>query len=108
VSNSADLRPSISDLRSLSIAKVARLARLKLTPDEQEQMAAQLARILDYVEMLNEVDTDDVEPMAHAVEVTNVLREDAVRESLPREAALANAPKTDGECFLVPPILEHS
>jgi aspartyl-tRNA(Asn)/glutamyl-tRNA(Gln) amidotransferase subunit C len=58
--------------------------------------------------MLNEVDTDDVEPMAHAVEVTNVLREDAVRESLPREAALANAPKTDGECFLVPPILEHS
>jgi aspartyl-tRNA(Asn)/glutamyl-tRNA(Gln) amidotransferase subunit C len=71
-------------------------------------VAAQLARILDYVEMLNEVDTDDVEPMAHAVEVTNVLREDAVRESLPREAALANAPKTDGECFLVPPILEHS
>jgi len=89
------------------VAKVAGLARLKLSPEEQEQMAAQLARVLDYVEILNEVDTDDVEPMAHAVEVTNVLRDDVAGESLPREAALANAPKTDGECFLVPPILEH-
>jgi aspartyl-tRNA(Asn)/glutamyl-tRNA(Gln) amidotransferase subunit C len=89
------------------VAKVASLARLKLSPDEREQMAAQLARVLEYVEILNEVDTDDVEPMAHAVEVTNVLRADEPGESLPREAALANAPKTDSECFLVPPILEH-
>ena len=90
------------------VAKVASLARLKLTPVEQEQMAAQLGQILDYVEVLNEVDTDGVEPMAHAVEVTNVLRADEPRESLPREAALANAPKTDGECFLVPQILENT
>ena len=95
-------------LSTIEVAKVASLARLKLSVEEQEQMAVQLARVLEYVDVLNEVDTDDVEPMAHTVEVTNVLREDVPRDSLPREAALSNAPKTDGECFLVPQILENT
>ncbi|MFQ5734536.1 MAG: Asp-tRNA(Asn)/Glu-tRNA(Gln) amidotransferase subunit GatC [Planctomycetaceae bacterium] len=87
------------------VAKVAQLSRLKLSPAERERMTSQLARVLEYVSILNEVDTEGVELMAHAVEVTDVLRDDVVRESLPRKAALANAPQTDGEYFLVPAIL---
>lgn len=90
------------------VLKVAMLARLKLSEAEVERIAAQLGDVLNYVEVLNEIDTEDVEPMAHAVELSNVFREDVARESLPREAALANAPKSDGRYFLVPQILEGS
>ena len=62
--------------------------------------------MLDYVSVLDELDTSNVEPMAHAVEVTDVLREDAAAASLECEAALANAPRSDGRYFLVPPILD--
>jgi len=85
---------------------VAVLARLKLSDAELTALTSQLGRVLEYVNILNEVDTDGVEPMAHAVEMQNVLRNDEIRESLPRESALANAPKTDGQSFLVPQILE--
>ncbi len=88
------------------VAKVALLARLKLSPEELARYTAQLGRILEYAGILDEVATDDIEPMAHAVELTNVFRDDVVGESLPRDEALANAPKTDGKSFLVPPILE--
>lgn len=88
------------------VEKVARLARLKLTDEELDRFTGQLGSVLEYVDMLNEVDTDGVEPMAHAVEVTNVLRVDETTESLPREAALSNAPLTDGKYFLVPQILD--
>ena len=88
------------------VAKVALLARLKLTDMELDRLTPQLSRILEYVEILNEVDTESVEPMAHAVEFSNVFRVDEVGESLSREAALANAPKTDGRFFLVPQILD--
>lgn len=89
-----------------AVAKVALLARLKLTDVELDRLTPQLSRILEYVEILNEVDTESVEPMVHAVELSNVFRADEVGESLPREAALANAPKTDGRFFLVPQILD--
>lgn len=92
---------SIDDVR-----KVARLARLRLSAEEETQFADQLGQILDYVEMLNEVATDEVEPMAHAAGLSNVFRPDEPHPSLPREQALANAPKTDGKYFLVPQILE--
>lgn len=88
------------------VARVAVLARLKLSDAELTALTSQLGRVLEYVNILNEVDTDGVEPMAHAVEMQNVLRNDEIRESLPRESALANAPKTDGQSFLVPQILE--
>jgi aspartyl-tRNA(Asn)/glutamyl-tRNA(Gln) amidotransferase subunit C len=87
------------------VRKVAKLARLKLTEDELEMFTAQLGQILGYVHILDQLDTSEVEPMAHAVDVPNVFREDVPQESLPREAALANAPKSDGQSFLVPPIL---
>ena len=90
------------------VAKTAVLARLKLTNAELDELTAQLGRVLQYVEILAEVNTDDVEPMAHAVERVNVFRDDVVQESLSREQALANAPKTDGKSFLVPPILANS
>jgi aspartyl-tRNA(Asn)/glutamyl-tRNA(Gln) amidotransferase subunit C len=87
------------------VEKVALLARLQLTDDELALMTAQLGQIVGYVDQLGELDTDEVEPMAHAVEVTDVFRPDELRESLPRDAALANAPKADGECYLVPAVL---
>ena len=87
------------------VEKVALLARLQLTDDELDLMTAQLGQIVGYVEQLNELDTDEVDPLAHAVEVTDVFRRDELHESLARDAALANAPKTDGECYLVPAVL---
>lgn len=89
------------------VIKVADLARLQLTDDELETFAPQLARIVEYVDRLNELDTAAVEPMAHAIDVANVFRDDFERPSLPREKALANAPASDGTTFLVPAILER-
>lgn len=84
---------------------VSLLARLSLTAAELDRMTAQLASIVTYVEQLGEVDTSAVEPMAHAVELSGVFRADELRPSLPREAALANAPQQDGEFYLVPAVL---
>ena len=88
------------------VQKVAKLARLKLSDAEFELFTTQLGQVLEYVDMLNEVDTENAEPMAHAAELRNVFREDELQDSLPREDALANAPKSDGHFFLVPQILE--
>jgi aspartyl-tRNA(Asn)/glutamyl-tRNA(Gln) amidotransferase subunit C len=94
-------------LDAAEVARVAKLARLKLSSEELQGVAAQLGRILEYVQVLNELDTEDVQPMAHAVEMSNVFRADAVVESVPRRDALANAPKSDGKFFLVPQVIEH-
>lgn len=90
------------------VLKVANLGRLKLTEAEVADYTAKLGNILTYIESLNEVNTDDVEPMVHAVELSNVFRADEVRPSLSREAALSNAPKSAGGFFLVPQILENA
>lgn len=90
------------------VRKVAKLARLKLSPGEEQQFALQLGQILDYVELLNEVATVDVEPLAHVAGLRNVFRLDRSCPSLDRSDALANAPKTDGTYFLVPQILEDA
>ena len=96
------------ELSPEDVRKVARLSRLKLTPEEEARFARQLGDVLKYVEMLNEVDTTGVEPLAHPHEMTDVFRADETRPSLPRDAALSNAPKTDGKYFLVPQILENT
>lgn len=88
------------------VAKVAVLARLRLTGEELDRFTGQLNSIVDFVAQLGEPDTGDVEPLAHGVEVRNVFRDDVVGPSLPREEALANAPKRDAECFLVPAVLD--
>jgi aspartyl-tRNA(Asn)/glutamyl-tRNA(Gln) amidotransferase subunit C len=87
------------------IEKVALLARLQLKENELRVMTEQLAQIVAYVDLLAEVDTEALEPMAHAVEVTNVFDDDRVRPSLPRELALSNAPHSDQRGYLVPAVL---
>jgi aspartyl-tRNA(Asn)/glutamyl-tRNA(Gln) amidotransferase subunit C len=88
------------------VAKVALLARLRLSPDELSTFTGQLNSIVDFVTQLQEPDTENVEPLAHGVEVRNVFREDVLGAALPREKALANAPKRNNEGFLVPAVLE--
>lgn len=89
------------------VRKVANLARLSLSEDELAACGKQLTVILDYVGLLKEVDTTNVAPMSHPIPAANVFRDDVHGTSLPREAALSNAPKTDGQFFLVPKILEE-
>jgi aspartyl-tRNA(Asn)/glutamyl-tRNA(Gln) amidotransferase subunit C len=87
------------------VSKVSLLARLLLSEEELQTMTRQMGQILQYMDLLNEVDTSRVEPMAHALEMVDVFREDQVRPSLAREQALANAPCCNDECYLVPPVL---
>jgi aspartyl-tRNA(Asn)/glutamyl-tRNA(Gln) amidotransferase subunit C len=87
------------------VEKVALLGRLLLSEEELDRMTRQLGDILGYFDLLSELDTEKVEPMAHALEVSNVLRDDRARPSLDRESALANAPHRDDECYLVPAVL---
>ena len=90
-----------------AVAKVAHLARLKLSDAELDLFTTQLGQVLGYVELLNELNTDGVEPIAHVADIANVFRDDELKPSLPRAAALSNAPKTDGKFFVVPQILEE-
>lgn len=85
---------------------VAHLARLELTDAEVEAMTRQLGAVLEYVDSLKQVNTDGVEPMAHAVEVQNVFRDDTPSPSLPADAALANAPDRRGDFYGVPAVLD--
>jgi aspartyl-tRNA(Asn)/glutamyl-tRNA(Gln) amidotransferase subunit C len=87
------------------VKKVSLLARLRLTDDELDRMTEQMVQIVGYVESLSELDTENVEPMAHPLEVSNVFAADELRESLPRDAALAGAPHHDREFYLVPAVL---
>ena len=87
------------------VEKVSLLARLLLSGEELDRMTSQMGEILGYVDLLSELNTEQVEPMAHALEVANVFRDDAVLPSLERESALANAPHRDQECYLVPAVL---
>jgi aspartyl-tRNA(Asn)/glutamyl-tRNA(Gln) amidotransferase subunit C len=92
-------------LTRADVEKVSLLARLRLSSAELDTLTAQLGQIVGYVEQLDELDTTHVEPMAHAVDMANVFRADEPRPSLARDAALANAPHSDGEHFLVPAVL---
>ena len=87
------------------VKKVSLLARLRLSEAELDQMTEQLTSIVAYVDQLAELDTENVEPLAHPVEVFDVFAEDTVGAELRREDALANAPKQDGEFYNVPAVL---
>ena len=87
------------------VKKVSLLARLRLSEEELDLMTVQMGQIVAYVELLSELDTDAVEPMAHALEVSNVFAADELRPSLERDAALAGAPHHDREFYLVPAVL---
>ncbi len=85
---------------------VALLSRLKPEPEERAHMSAELEKIVSYMEVLNALDTDGIEPLSHVFPVKNVLREDVVEPSFPREELLKNAPGGDEEAFLVPKAVE--
>jgi aspartyl-tRNA(Asn)/glutamyl-tRNA(Gln) amidotransferase subunit C len=87
------------------VRHVAKLARLALREDQLVRLAPQLGAILQYIEQINKIDKTGVEPMAHALPLHNVLREDVVEPSLPLEEVLKNAPETDGLFFKVPKII---
>ena len=87
------------------VQKVARLARLALSDAELQQSRERLTAVLDYVQLLNEVDTSGVEPLLHPVPLENIFREDRPTASLSPDEALANACRSDGRFFLVPQIL---
>ena len=86
------------------VKKVARLARLELSEADLGRMQAQLSAILDYVDQLQKLDTDGVEPLAHPLPVQNVFRPDEPRPSLPVDDALRNAPSRVGDYFGVPAV----
>ena len=90
----------------LDLQQVVTLARIELTAEEQDRLGPQLEEILKYVEKLNELDVDGIEPMAHAVPLTNVTRTDEVRPSLPHDEVMRNAPRTANGLFIVPKIVE--
>ena len=87
------------------VHKVALLARLDLTPEEEEQFTTQLGNILDYVEQLSELDVSDVPPTTRAIDVSNVTRDDELQPYPERDAILNSAPEQEGEFFKVPKIL---
>jgi len=96
-----------SSLDEAAVRHVARLARLKITDAEVVLFTSQLSKVLEYVEQLNEVDTQDVAPTAHPSPVSNVFREDVVRTSWTQEQALHNAPDCHDGFFRVPKVLDQ-
>ena len=89
------------------VEHVARLARLELSGAEKERMRRELDDILSYIDKLRALDTTGVEPTSHAVPLTNVLRDDVEKPSLPRDEMLANAPDRHRDLFRVPRIIEE-
>jgi aspartyl-tRNA(Asn)/glutamyl-tRNA(Gln) amidotransferase subunit C len=87
------------------VEKVAKLARLRLTDDELDRFTGQLAAVLDHAADLDGLDLDGVEPMAHPVPLTNVLRPDVPGDALDRDEVLAVAPAAEDGQFRVPPVL---
>jgi len=90
----------------LDVKYVAHLARLSLTPAEEQKFGAQLGQVLGYIEKLNQLDVSRVEPTAHAVPLVNVTRPDEIRPSISNEEALKNAPAKANGLFVVPKIVE--
>ncbi len=89
------------------VRHIGHLSRLNPSDEEVGRFSEQLSAILEYIEQLNEVDTTDVQPTAHALPVHNVLREDEPRPGLVPDQALANAPQRDGDFFAVPKVLDQ-
>ena len=90
----------------IDVGYVSELARLELTDEEKAIFQPQLENIVKYVDKISEVDVEGVEPMMHGRQLVNAFREDVVRPSLDREAALSNAPARVGDEFLLPKIVE--
>lgn len=88
------------------IIKVSELARLEFKEEELEKFTEQLGKILEYIEQLNELNTDNVEPTSHVLDSSTPLREDKVVEWLSTEEVLKNAPESEDDFFVVPQVIE--
>ncbi|HWT76648.1 MAG TPA: Asp-tRNA(Asn)/Glu-tRNA(Gln) amidotransferase subunit GatC [Mobilitalea sp.] len=89
-----------------TVKYVAALAKLSVSEEEKQKIAVDLDRILDYIETMNGLDTEGIEPMSHVLPVKNVFREDVVTNTDNREQLLKNAPKQKDGCFAVPKTVE--
>lgn len=93
-------------LSEKDVEYVAKLARLELTEEEKEKYTIQLAKILEYVSKLNQLDTENIEPTSHVLPLQNVFREDEIKPSLSQEEILTNAPEKEDGYFKVKKVLE--
>lgn len=93
-------------LSQAEVEHIALLSRLKLSDEERERMTAQLNDIMRFFEQLGELDTTDIEPTSHVIPMSNVMRPDRVRPSLPVEEVLEGAPDRAGDSFRVPRVVE--
>jgi aspartyl-tRNA(Asn)/glutamyl-tRNA(Gln) amidotransferase subunit C len=91
-----------------TVEHIAMLARLGLSDEEMESMRDKLSSILDYISLLQEVDTDDIPPTAQVIQQQNVMRDDEVQPSLPRELVLLNAPRSEDGYLRVNAVLDQS
>ncbi|MCX5703141.1 MAG: Asp-tRNA(Asn)/Glu-tRNA(Gln) amidotransferase subunit GatC [Candidatus Omnitrophica bacterium] len=89
-----------------TVKYVAHLARIELTPKELEKLSQQLQDILGLIDKLNKISTENVAPTSHILPLNNVLREDKPKESLPIDKVLMNAPRRQGDFFVVPKVIE--
>ncbi len=89
-----------------TVENISQLARLELSAEEKKNMKSDMNSVLDWMQKLNEIDTNDVEPLIHMSYETNVLRTDEPKESLDHDRALKNAPKKDSNYFRVPKVID--
>lgn len=88
--------------------KTALLARISLREEESERIANELTKILDYFEKIKTLNTDDVEPMNHILDINNVFRDDDIKESISPQTAVKNAPKKFGSFVVVPKVIDSN
>jgi len=101
--------PSIASQSQISteeVRRIATLARLNPSSVEEERLAGEMSHILDHIEQLKELETSDIEPLHHVLDLVNVLRDDLPRQSLSAEAALKNVPERKEDCILVPKVIK--
>ena len=89
------------------VQQIAKLARLKFDESEIENLTSDMNKILDYMDQLNELDTNNIEPLSHPLDLNNVMREDELIKSISREEAFKNAPSANEEFFKVPKVISR-
>jgi len=100
-------QPYMSEIDNKTVQKIAKLARIKLTDDEQSHFEQELNQVVDWFAMLGEVDTNNVEPLTSVADMSLPQREDKVTDGNKSEAILSNAPNSEFECFLVPKVIDQ-
>ena len=95
------------DITDKTVDEIAHLARLQFEGDEKEAIKKDLNRMLEFMDVLNEVDTSNVEPLIYMTDETNVMRDDVIKSTITQAQALKNAPSKDSDYFKVPKVLKN-